>query len=158
MTEDQAVEVTTLIKAATASRVDQSTWNYYIAALRGLDFRLACEAASVGTITWRKFPPWAEFKEIYRAQERLSKPAGEQRQDLPSDEQEYKRGEAAPEWVWIWSWCRLKREPRNYLFFPQQTAAVAPEQTMSTEDYEELRKEWIEAGSPKEKSPLPMAR
>ena len=155
MTEENAFEVTMLIKAATAGRVDQATIDYFNAALLELDFQLAVQAATIGTITWRKFPSWAEFKELYRAQQRLAEP--EERKSSPSAQREpiFKRGEAAPEWVWVWSWARMRREPRETRFLPQQDAALASER-MSMDEYEELRKEWMAAGSPKSKNPLAM--
>lgn len=160
MTEQQAYEVVTLIKASTASRVEQSTVDYFSVALLPLDYDIALATASIGTITWRRFPPWADFKEGYRAQQRLAEPVGEQRQDLPSSTREpiEKRGEAAPEWVWIWTWARLQRDPADPRWFPQQESQADPSNLMSLEDYEELREEWKKAGSPKAKNPIPMAR
>lgn len=160
MTEEQAKEVVTLIRAATAARVEEQTVHYFEAALGHLDYELALSAAAIGTITWRWFPSWAEFKEIYRSQKRLSEPVGEQRSEPESEgsssmEDEGKRGDHAPEWVHVWSWCRQARNPRNMRGFPQQEGWDDP---MSTEEYERLRGEWIAAGSPKSDNPLPMAR
>ena len=158
MTEENAFEVTMLIKAATAGRVDQATIDYFNAALLDLDFHLAVQAATIGTITWRKFPSWAEFKELYRAQQRLAEPPKKERKPLPGTvgEPDFKRGGAAPEWVWVWNWARMRRNPREGRFFPQQDAAVSPEQTMSVEEYEALREDWLAAGGPKSKNPLAM--
>lgn len=161
MTEDQGKEVVTLMQAATAdTRVPEQTLHYFEAALSHLDYELALSAASVGTITWRRFPSWAEFKEVYRAQKRLAEPVGEQRsapaqRGSSSMEDEGKRGDHSPEWVWVWSWCRLYREPRNFRGFPQQEGWDDP---MSLDEYEKLREQWVAAGSPKSDSPLPMAR
>jgi hypothetical protein len=159
--DTQAQEVVLLIRAATGGRVEENTVTYFTAALQALDYDLGLAAATVGTITWRKFPSWAEFKEVYRAQKRLAEPVGEQRQDLPlggRDEPSQKRGEAAAEWVWVWSWARLQRSPTETRMFPQQESQSDPTTIMTTDDYEELRKEWKLAGSPKSKNPLPMAR
>jgi len=161
MTEAQAEEVVMLIRAATGGRADENTVNYFAAAMQVLDYDLALAAASVGTITWRWFPSWAEFKEVYRAQKRLAEPVGEQRQaplQAGDETQDGKRGVAAPEWVWVWSWARLDRSPTESRMFPQQEGHCDPAHLMSTDDYEELRKEWEEAGSPKSQNPLPMAR
>lgn len=175
MTEEQAQEVTTLIRAATAdTRVDIKTLQYFEAALLNLEYDLALSAASVGTITWRRFPSWAEFKEIYRAHKRLAEPVGEQRSEPDRSDNEAlsslednpsgalgdggKRGDHAAEWVHVWSWCRLQRSPRNLRGFPQQTGWSDPKDTMSMDEYDKLRDEWVAAGSPKSKNPLPMAR
>lgn len=169
MNEEQAKEVVTLIRAATGGRADESTIHYFEAALSGLDYELALSAASVGTITWRWFPSWAEFKEVYRAHKRLAEPVGEQRsvpeRDYPSDGSGSsepvdvgKRGDHAPEWVHVWSWCRLARAPRNFRGFPQQDGWTDPKNIMPMSDYEELHAEWVAAGSPKSDNPLPMAR
>lgn len=173
MTEQEAVEITSLIKAATSSRPDQTTLNYFQAALLGLDFDIALSAARLGTITWEFFPSWAKFKEIYRAEKRLSEPVGEQRNDT-TEQPEYpkspepgvlqhpgdvpKRGDHAPEWVHVWRWARLARDPRNLRGFPQQEGWLDPSHIMPLEEYEKLREEWLAAGSPKNSNPIPMAR
>lgn len=161
MTEEQAAEVTLLLKAATGGRVEQSTVEYYNVALLPLDFNHALTAATIGTITWRKFPSWAEFKEIYRAQVRLAEPVGEQRNDPPSrvgEDPDFKRGLAAPEWVHVWYWSRVIRQPSENRGFPQQEGNVDPRTQMTRDDYEKVRVEWKEAGSPKYENPIPMAR
>lgn len=165
MTPEQAADIVVLIKAATASRVDPGTENYYNARLLELDYDLALGAANLGTITWRKFPPWAEFKEIYRSQKRLAEPVGEQRSEIPEspsgaigEDPPFKRGENAPEWVHVWFWCRIERQPRNVMSFPQQAGSVDPANVMTKEDYEKVRSEWKAAGAPKYEDPIPMAR
>lgn len=70
---------------------------------------------------------------------------------------EYKRGIEAPEWVWVWSWARWKRDPAEERPFPQQAAHVDTTQILTQDEYESLLTEWLEAGSPKAKSPLPLA-
>lgn len=161
MNETQAEEVVTLLRAATASRVEQGTIEYFKVALLPLDYNLALSAAAIGTITWRRFPPWADFKEIYRAQVRIAGPVGEQRSDISTEETDEpipKRGVAAPEWVWVWQWARIERQPPETRWFPQQVEVADPNNTMSNDDYEKVRSEWKQAGSPKGKSPIPMAR
>lgn len=160
MSEQQAAEIVLLLRAATASRVEQSTLDYFSVALLPLDYDLGLAAASVGTITWRRFPSWAEYKESYRAQQRIAGPVGEQRDTSTRGDEELmeKRGVAAPEWVWVWSWARLMRQPRNLRMFPQQESQTDPTTVMTTDEYEELRKEWKEAGSPKSANPLLMSR
>lgn len=66
-----------------------------------------------------------------------------------------KRGIEAPEWVWVWSWCRHHRAPRNYRVFPQQASHGDPTGMLTLEEYEKLRDEWIAAGKPKASHPIP---
>lgn len=53
-----------------------------------------------------------------------------------------------PEWVRVWYWARRVRAPRNFIPFPQQEAYSDPTKTMPPAEYEMLRAEWLEAGSP----------
>lgn len=153
MTEAQAEEIVDLIRAATAdSWVNEQTVSYFGAALHHLNFEHALSAATMGIVTWRKFPSWAEFKEGYRAQLRLAEATGEQRADLPKT-----KPAKYAEWLHVWSWSRFLREPRNLRFFPQQEVPD-PSECMSMTEYEKLRDEWIAAGSPKAEKPIPMAR
>lgn len=159
MTEEQAAEVVLLIRASTASRVEQSTLDYFSAALLALDYTPALSAATVGTITWRRFPAWADFKEMYRAQQRLGEPVGDQRQVSEEAQQDFsKRGVAAPEWVHVWYWSRVVREPPEGKVFPQQERFGDPKNLMSKDEYEKVRSEWKAAGSPKYEKPIPMVR
>jgi hypothetical protein len=79
------------------------------------------------------------------------------RADAPAIEESGKRGTAAPEWVWVWSWARFLREPRVEEPFPQQRDFVDHDETLSTSQYENLRTEWHEAGSPRLPNPLALA-
>lgn len=63
--------------------------------------------------------------------------------------EEGKRGEAAPEWVHVWAWARVKRDPPVSEPFPQQQDYVDPTAMLSKADFEKLRAEWVKAGSPK---------
>lgn len=104
-------------------------------------------------------PALEELIEVLRMlNRRLGEPVGEQRAELPPVFDAGKRGLEAPEWVWVWSWCRHQRQPRNFIFFPQQEPHVDASKAMTMKDYEALREEWIAAGSPKAEHPLPMAR
>lgn len=155
MTNEQAAEVILLIRAATGGKkVDEQTIDYFSVSLLPLDYKIALATATSGSVFWRFFPSWAEFQEIYRTQKKLQEPVGEQRDQLPPRE---KYGDAAPEWVWVWGWARTQRSPRNLIPFPQQQIPDS-EVALSTEEYEALRKEWIEAGRPKAATPLPMTK
>lgn len=160
MTIDQAEEIVGLIRAATASRVEQTTVDYFQAALHSLNYESALQAATIGTVTWRRFPSWADFKEIYRAQEKLREPVGEQRVPpaVKTDDDEFKRGDQVADWVHVWSWCRLARNPIEDRPFPQQEGWGDLHTMLTTQEYEALHAEWLEAGSPKSKNPIPMAR
>ena len=54
-----------------------------------------------------------------------------------------------PEWVYVWNFARRIRSPRNLVPFPQQRGEVADNLLMSREEYEQLRQEWLDKGSPK---------
>lgn len=54
-----------------------------------------------------------------------------------------------PEWVKVWWWARNAREPREERMFPQQAEPDAPAGAfMSKAEYDQLKGEWILAGSP----------
>lgn len=54
-----------------------------------------------------------------------------------------------PEWVKVWWWARNAREPREPREFPQQAHPDAPAGAyISQPEYDELKGEWILAGSP----------
>lgn len=120
MTREQATEVTGLIRAATGGQVDEQKISFFEAALTGLDYESSLAAATMGTVVWRFFPSWAEFKEIYRAQERLKEPTGEQRLDLPP----IARGKQIPTWVRRWIAARFLYarfgKDRDTRIFPEQ--------------------------------------
>lgn len=56
------------------------------------------------------------------------------------------RSDAPPEWVQVWTWARFARQPVDRRTFPQQQEHAIPEMTLA--EYEQLRAEWVEAGSP----------
>jgi hypothetical protein len=65
------------------------------------------------------------------------------------------KGKAAPEWAWVWSWCRFFRQPRFLIPFPQQEPHVDSSETIAIAKYEELLAEWTEAGKPKRSHVIP---
>lgn len=150
MKAEEAESLVVMLAAATSSRLNNDEVAVWEEQFLPLDADLASKAVLSGRNTWRRFPSWRDFKEAYNAQKRLSEAEGEQRSRTP----EPKRGVQAPEWVWVWSWCNWYREPRNVRPFPQGGQPDA----MSMEEYEKLRDEWLAAGSPKAKTPLPMLR
>lgn len=70
MTEEQAKEVVMLVQAAAAHPVDLLTIEYFEARLLGLEYQEALSAATLGANTWKRFPSWAIFTEMYRTQRR----------------------------------------------------------------------------------------
>lgn len=162
MTREQAQDIVSLLRAATRGQVDDSKASYFAAALEALDYSPALAAANMGTVTWTMFPSWAEFKELYRAQTRLSEADMATEYRKRTAEAEFKRGVAAPEWVWVWSWCRgwapIPRDPLNTRPFPQQAQYTDMREVMTMDEYETLLAEWVEAGSPKGPSPLPLLK
>lgn len=148
MTEQQAQEIVDLVRAATGGRAELLTTEYFQVALHHLDYKIALASVTIGNEQWTKFPSWGQFKEIYRMQKKLAEP--EERVSPPQDWG--KRGDHAPEWVSIWQWCRLLRDPRETRFFPQQETVAGPENILSQEEYTKLKEEWEAAGSPKPKT------
>jgi hypothetical protein len=78
---------------------------------------------------------------------------------------EGRRGYAPPEWVLVWSWARakaqeawekgrVKHEDRKLRGFPQQGDWSDPRTTMTTAEYDDLREQWVAAGSPRAVSQL----
>lgn len=54
-----------------------------------------------------------------------------------------------PEWVHVWWWLRTMRDPIVQEPLPQQRGHVDDALVMTSERYDELRGEWIEAGAPR---------
>ena len=99
----------------------------------------------------------ADLMEIISDMARAAKRrADEERLKAAEDRmlKEGKRGYATPEWVWVWLWARTIRDPREDRSFPQQSEFADPRYTMTTTQYEELKAEWLAAGSPHGKIPF----
>lgn len=129
MTEDQANEVVMLIRAATGGQVNEEKVGFFTAALLHLDYEVALSTATTGSVIWRFFPSWAEFKEIYRTQIKLREPVGEQR-DLPDSNPRIERGRKIPYWVKRWVaarflYSRFGRE-QDLRWFPEQRGFTDP--------------------------------
>lgn len=128
MTEQQANEIVLLIKASCASRVEEDTLAYFSAKLSVLDYTSALSAATMGTVSWRRFPSWAEFHEMYRAQQQLKKSSGEQRER----EKQYRPTgvREIPFWVRRWIAARFLffrfGKERDLRPFPEQEIVVGP--------------------------------
>lgn len=106
------------------------------------DAELATKAVARLSKTMSQRPRIADLRQMIfhlRADERAKMPG------IP----EPKYGTEPPEWVWVWSFCRHMRSPRFYIPFPQQEPYVDPSETISRERFDELREEWLQAGSPK---------
>ena len=152
MKPEEAQTLVTMMAAATSTRLlndEKLVWEEYFLPL---DADIAYRAIMSGRRTWARFPSWKLFKEVYNSEKSLSEPAGEQRSQMPADEG--RRGIEAPEWVWVWYWCREKRAPRNLRHFPQQDQP----DSMSLEEYAALQSEWVAAGKPKARTLLPSLR
>ena len=60
------------------------------------------------------------------------------------------------EWVFIWKWARFARQPPELRSMPQQAEWVA--ETLTGDEYAELKKEWVAAGAPKDLPTQVLAR
>lgn len=96
------------------------------------------------------FPKISEFRAAYHAVAQRRREATPQLEEPP-------RADEPPRWVQVWTWARWMRDPREIRAFPQQRPG---HQTiwqpgdkhptyMSDGEYEQLEREWANAGSPK---------
>ena len=120
MTTDEARDIVTMLRAATGGRADPDAVAYFESALQGLDHEPALYGATMGVVTWRRFPSWAEFKEVYRAQLRMAEPEKVVPPPVPT--------KGIPEWVrrWVaarWLYARFGRE-RDMRWFQEQASFV----------------------------------
>lgn len=132
MTEAQATDIITMIRAACASRVDEDTVAYFGARLMALDQEAALAAATMGVVTWRRFPSWADFNELYQAQRKLKQPSGEQRSR--EDDRQSRGVREIPFWVRRWIaarflFARFGRD-RDLRAFREQEIIVGPVEFM----------------------------
>lgn len=149
MKESETREIIAMARGATTQwPVDDDTVTFWMHSLRSLDAETATKAVMLGARSWDRFPPWASFFEAYRAVQRQEQARERDERDIETG----RRGYATPEWVWVWQWARTMRDPRNWGDFPQQDGD--PTKQMTTAEYEALKNEWREAGSPKGKIPL----
>lgn len=121
------------------------TFEVWMAKLQPLDVELATKAATKGCDQWEYFPSWAEFHEFYMVEIRERA----RQQGLAENAEVTRQTVAAPEWVYVWLWSRNARKPRQLRPFPQQEGWCEPDGMLSKDEYEELRGEWEQAGSPK---------
>lgn len=151
MKENEAQDILRMVRGATTQfPVDDDTITFWLHSLKPLDAEAATKAVILGARTWDRFPAWASFFEAYRAAQRARDVQERGQKDIVVG----RRGFATPEWVWVWMWARTIRDPREDRGFPQQDMWTDPERTMTNSDYQELRKEWVDLGSPKGKMPI----
>ena len=130
-------------------RISDATADKWMQTLLPEDAKQATEVVAYMARRMHYSPKIVDFREVMR----LLHPPTPAADPMP----EYKRGVEAPEWVWVWSWARWRRDPAEERPFPQQSGHVDATEIMTQAEYEELLAEWKEAGSPKDKNPLPMA-
>ena len=151
MTDEQAQAVVKMIDGHWNMHMDDPTRKLWIAQIIDDDAESAVAVVAHLAKKMHYAPKIVDFREIMR----LLHPPQETypRAPLP----EYKRGVEAPEWAWVWSWARFRRDPREQRPFPQQADHVDSTEAMTLAEYDELLAEWVEAGSPKSRNPLPQA-
>lgn len=130
MKENEARDIIGMLKAATGGKqTDQTADDFWTESLLSLDATLATQAVLAGIRTWKWFPSWAEFREAYKAQERLREPSGEQRFDMPKPSK-------VPLWIRRWTAARFLYErfgrDQDMRPFPEQKEFIDP-----------LTKEWM---------------
>lgn len=150
MTTSEAEGLITWLAATTSTRLLPGEITVWIEQMRPLDVELATKAVAAGREHWGKFPSWKEFRAAYRSQKAIAEREAAHRRPTSM-----RRDVGAPEWIHVWYWTRTGRRPRNLIAFPQQ--GENPD-AMTVDEYEKMREEWIAAGSPKARSPIPLAR
>lgn len=140
MTEREAQEIVRMVESTWRIDFGQDGRKLWKRMLYDYDAALAVDAAALLSQRQRERPTVADLRAMIQKLRTDRAPKG-----LP--ETTGKKG--MPEWVSIWDWCRNHREPRYLLPFPQQEPHVDSTETISMEKYDELREEWIKAGSPK---------
>ncbi len=151
MTEPAAREILAMMKDHWNMYLSEPTVEMWMAFLVGLDAELATKAVAKLATSQRETPKIADVKETVSMLRRQAESR------LPGLPQATKREKGTPEWVWVWSWARHSRTPRCLIPFPQQSPHVDPTEVMSMDEYASLREEWVTAGSPKAKHPIPLA-
>lgn len=141
MTRDQSNEVIMLISAATSGKPDQSTLDYFSAALSPLDYEVALSAATIGKDFWRFYPSWAEFKEMYKLRDGQLHPKPSPSESLPP----ITKGSKIPQWVRRWVAARFLHEKfgkeKDTRPFPEQGDWVDPKTERMPPDA------WVEEAS-----------
>lgn len=139
MTDEQANEITLLISSAVGGVPEETRLEFFRVALKKLDYEMALSTANIGKEIWKWFPAWAEFKEVYRAQEKLREPVGEQRENLPP----VTKGKTIEPWLRRWAAARFYYEmfdrKRDLRPFKEQAVMSNPLETDWMPD-----DEWVE--------------
>ena len=166
MTRDEANTILAGLTAAFPSvRMEDATPDVWRKYLEPLHFDVADRAVGQCVRNCKFFPSVAEFREFYQL-ERHNSPPKPAPEPMGSDE--------IPTWVHVWWWApRIDGKPRR---FPQQVVSMSDwvltqewrqmsgttypgsietvplkteEPAISMAEYEELEREWKEAGSPR---------
>lgn len=130
-----------MLKAATGGRQtnDPASDDFWLEALLPLDATLATQGVLAGIRDWRWFPSWAEFREAYKAQEKLREPQGEQRATMPGKYE-------VPGWIKRWAaarylYARFDREQDMRPFREQYPSSASPPPDVPQEWMPE--EEWV---------------
>lgn len=150
MTQMEAEAVRQMIEGHWNLRMNDSTKELWLSVLIEHEAQEAVAVVAHLAKRLHYSPKIVDFKEVQRLLHPVEHPVIEA-------EPLAKFGVEAPEWVWVWSWARWHRDPREERPFPQQSGHVDETEIMTMDEYKELLREWKEAGSPRAKSPLPMA-
>jgi len=123
MKEQEAREVILTVKAATRTdRLPDDTVLFWEEMLRPLNAEHATRAAAKGVATWTRFPSWAEFKQAYLLERKLSQPA---------EIFESPKTRGTPEWVKRWAAARFLhgsfQKAQDMRPFPEQDGHTDPQ-------------------------------
>lgn len=97
------------------------------------------------------FPSIAVLSEAYNHEARKDLQSIAHEHRLLEERRPEGYGGEPPEWVHVWYWLRMEKHdmrplPQQFPYLPQDQR---PADTLSQEQYEGLRQEWLAAGAPK---------
>lgn len=154
MNEREAQEVTRMVESGWSCDFGMQGRTLWCQMLYPFD----AELATLAVCEMSKFPlPHGRFKPQVSDLRAVIISLRSRTERKQKEVTEGKYGTTPPEWVWVWSWVRLVREPPDWRTFPQQEGHGDPTNIMNMAEYEKLRAEWEKAGSPKSRNPLPVA-
>lgn len=116
------------------------------------DYDVGIVAADELARSQDRFPTIREFRDAYHGVARRR--GAERSQTHGIEPAKASAPGPTPEWVFVWSWARNRREPPDERNLPQMVdhetgLPFGRDEYMTPAEYEQLAEEWRQAGSPK---------